>query len=114
MSKVDILRLLEGARTILTPPSAWTRHVPARNKHNQPVIPFDNTATCYDIVGAIMVIADRAQLKAQQHNTIMYLRTFTDGKEIGRWNDEKGRTHADVLTMLDKAITQLKSEIPNA
>ena len=107
----EILRIIEGVRKILTPPSAWTRGVPARNKHNQVVIPFDSTATCYDIVGAIMCIAERLNLKGMQHHTMMYLRNFTNKQEIGRWNDDRKNSHDDMLLMLDKAITQLKSEI---
>jgi hypothetical protein len=107
MTNDNILTIIKGVRKILTPQTAWTRHVPARNKHNQPVIPYDPSATCYDIVGAIMVIAERTNLKASQFNALMYLRKYTNGMEIGRWNDAQGTTHDDVLKLLDTAIHDL-------
>lgn len=110
----DILRLVEGIRKLIDVPTAWTKGVLARNKHNQVVIPFDNEARCWDIVGAISCCAHNARLFHAQHMTIIYLRQFIDGKEIGRWQDEPKRTHQDVIDVLDKAITQLKQEISNA
>ncbi len=113
-NRTHLLKLLITARIILSDRRKWTTRTAARNAHDIPTYPTDKDAVCWDILGAVMVAADRLDLKDVIHMANIHLRQIlltmasrSSYYGIGSWNDMPNRTHDEVLAFLDAAIHNL-------
>lgn len=116
MESIEVLR---GARELLTDPARWVHHGPlAVNAEGKPAGEPDDPewgwvddegdslaedATAWCLVGACQRAAGEAIWFTDP--LLQPLRDAINSPlPLGQWNDQPGRTHADVLTALDAAI----------
>lgn len=101
--------VLVEARRILTPDGAWTQGVLARDATGAEVGYDDDTATCWCVDGAVTLAAD----EGDGRNDPSWSAAWEALKEVAPgdwnvalidWNDAPGRTQAEVLALLDRAI----------
>lgn len=104
------LQILTRARKLLSNPKRWCQWTSARDKRGLPTLPLSDNAVSFCAYGAI----------ARTYNgSIGLCRTILD-KEAGRiskksgdfvkYNDARGRTHAQILALFDSAIARLKAK----
>lgn len=82
---------------LLEKPEAWTQGAPARNSEGWSVNTDSEKATCWCLLGAIWRV-----YPADAFDMELKLRAIV-GKSIAVFNDEKCRTHAEVLEAVRKA-----------
>jgi hypothetical protein len=112
--------ILTGVRELLSDETHWTKYVMAARKDGSLTAPFADDATCWCLVGAFYKVCPpkHSGLNPDERDTNQDLLSAQDilrtvlAKEAGTgiltFNDRVQTTHADVMTMLDKAIVQAK------
>lgn len=108
ISAKENLRILTTARQLLAMPNAWTQGAFARDKDGEPCPDTGNDATCFCMWGAVRHA--RYQLRLEALGTLETVRGLCGGN-IPEWNDKPGRTQAEVLSLLDKAVAKLVERI---
>lgn len=93
---------LVAARELLTPEGAWTQGAFARvGRGGNPIGPAEPRAKCFCIVGALKRVCPwEASLAFRALERAIGVRPG----DVVNWNDTPGRTQAEVLEVLDKAI----------
>lgn len=99
MTPTDILKL---ARSLLTPPSAWTKDWEARDFSRRTTSALDPEAVCWCAAGAIWRAGAKAEDPSWEAEKL--LREVV-GDSIPEWNDAAERTHPQVLAAFDTAIS---------
>ena len=106
--------VLTEARRILTPDGAWTQDAVARDADGDPVSEGNERAVCWCVDGAVALAAtgpsgwdsgawtDAMTLLSE---AVMPGRGELDPGVIA-WQDAPGRTQAEVLGLLDRAIEE--------
>ncbi len=125
------LRMLTGMRELLARPEQWTQEELAKDEHGKGADAMGARASCWCIVGAanraryelsIELAGDardadtlkdaRDRAAAAEHEAIVLLSRLagefsewlTPWECLTAWNDNVHRTHADILSLLDRAI----------
>lgn len=94
-------------REALAVPSRWVQGVYATRENGSWTTGDDPTATCFCVLGAAAkvypdpTLRDRAVRKMLQQLPERQLNAVPS--DLSKWNDAKGRTHADVLALLARA-----------
>lgn len=104
MTPVDILR---KTRELLSEPVRWTRGAYARDASGADVPYDEQAATCWCLSGAVDLAGQGQSIAAARARD--YIRVAIDSDDdsmvtIPTFNDDPGRTHADVLAAIDRAI----------
>lgn len=94
----DVLKVLRGARKLLTPPGAWMQGRYA-NKEK----------TCFCVLGALGMVEKGKALDPSDLVIQALHKTRSFYGPVSAWNDRKNRTQADVLALLDKAIAKAEA-----
>jgi hypothetical protein len=101
--------LLSGARRRLT--RGWTQQADARALDGRPVFPDDDRAVSWSLIGSLVAEFDpvaRAHGKATAIEILalgcVLLADILDTDSLEAWNDEPGRTQAQVIGAIDRAI----------
>lgn len=96
MTPLDILNL--GRARIA---QGWTQHAWARTKTGAmlDISTLFQGAVCWCAEGALMLTPID-----EQRDALALLRRAALGSQVSEWNDERGRTQADVLGLFDRAI----------
>ncbi len=102
------LQVLEAARATITPPGAWTQKASARNAKGNSVTPTNKNAVCFCLLGAIDRIQAESELRCSATTLLRDLVPPGFGRMLADYNDAS--THAEVLSLFDKAIATLKKE----
>ncbi len=105
-------QVLQDARKLLTDPDHWTQGVDARTNEGISCSIFSKNARCFCLSGALykaalrddgMITFDPALEHAMNRvRAAISIKGF--GANIPFFNDYNGRTHAEVIEVLDKAI----------
>lgn len=98
MTTLDVLR---DARDLLNDPARWTQGAHARDHHGGPVGPAANAACAWCLLGALRRVARSASACDAAEDALHYMADIWD---LAIWNDHPGRTHADIIAALDRAI----------
>lgn len=102
MAAVDVLRSMKAR---LSTPTKWARGASARDKHGIKCHPTQERAVCWCLLGALGLAGepggDRLNAALILHDVLP-----EEFNTIPQFNDAKKTTHADVLSVLDKAIEQ--------
>ncbi len=96
---VDVLR---DMRVMLE--RGWTQNACARDSAGNEVDELSLKAVSFDALGALTRAGRDAKVEAR-HEAISHLRAGIGFKSLGDWNDEPGRTQAEVLALVDRAIS---------
>jgi hypothetical protein len=94
MSAVNELR---AVRAIVADPAHWTQGAYAKDSIGLQVTPQSNQAVCFCLAGALHKA--KANYMAGR-----FVENLTGIGDIIDWNDAPGRTHDQVLDLLDRAI----------
>lgn len=99
---------LEKAKSYIDSPEKWTQEELAKDAHGKPVNPYNESATCFCSLGALM----KAQLPTADRVDIYYTsKKFlfeAMGSTPSRFNDT--HTHEEVMDAWDRAIAEAKAE----
>lgn len=99
------LEVLREARRLLDVPEAWTKGSRARDERGRPILPGSPEAVCWCLYGA----CERAS-NGEEFPATSAICCELGRSNLGGWNDEPGRTHADVIGLLDQVIANLEKE----
>ena len=100
----DMKAVLVQTRKTLSDPQSWTRGCLARSERGKPVDCDSALARSFCLLGAIEGADSQKRLPLYYSCDILMLLGFKSTEAMVRWNDKRGRTHAEVLARLDKAI----------
>lgn len=107
---------LKAVRELLAVPERWTVEYLARNSDGKNVPDDDPAATRFCLVGAIYKISieggETSRYGYELGRVVDLIRFIGEvayghqlpPRSLADWNDQPGRTHAEVLALLDKAI----------
>jgi hypothetical protein len=96
ISHSRIGEVLESAAELLAQPDRWTQYAFARDQFGNEVSPRDQRAVAFDIVGAIKHVSPSFDAAER----IIEMMPYVDGKSPSEWNDQVGRTQAEVVAKL--------------
>lgn len=131
----EVVTFLQEVRAVLEAPGAWSQGAEARTEHGIRTNARDADACCFCLTGAVKralflrdVLACDSMLDAQALHALnvtreMRVRPFSDIEVYAKnhnatllgpsmlqaWNDEHGRTCADVLELIGDTITRLSA-----
>lgn len=105
----DERRLLKGARKVLA--RGWCQNAMARDAAGMMVDSWGRRAVAWCLLGAMLAVARRARgLALRQRFAVAFGRLEKHLEAITReplqpWNDREGRSAADVLRLVDTALS---------
>ena len=103
--KRQVLKLLANARKLINKRSRWTQF-------HEVDIGSDDGETKYCLVGAInRTYYDMKCNEFVRMAAINYMRLIVNNHWLTTWNDNRKRTHRQVLGALDRTINKLKKEL---
>lgn len=110
VKKANVIEALNRARFVLKEPENWTVGEGARNVLGNAVHPSDRSACRWCLSGAIARVAHPIEFSAacEALQAVMISRQYRSGYSVVDWNDANGRTHEDVLKLIDDTIAHLK------
>lgn len=88
----------------------WTQHTEARRADGSPCRPESPDATCFCLSGALNAIPVLPAVYASAVRALLIQIAPEEGP-LFEWNDRPGRTQAEVLALLDRAITALEESV---
>lgn len=109
MTNAEIKDTLIAARAKIASPDLWLKGLNAKDVEGTPVEPDDPLACKFCIIGAIRS-AEAATDKKTFHKAYKHLKHYLPSKcdNFGSiFNDAPETTHADVLSLFDRAIGAL-------
>lgn len=96
--------ILIAARAKIAQPECWTQGRQARTQIGIGTDARDARAVCWCGFGAVWFVVGYDYYNSTVTNAENALNDQTPQKHFPTWQDAKGRTHAEVLAMFDKAI----------
>jgi hypothetical protein len=108
---VSTLEVLRSARALLDLPGTWCQDALARDAEgNDTPYPIEPAACCWCIGGAIEKVLGRGLTQYDEPVVHALLAEIPERASwslgaLFTWNDSCGRTHADVIALLDRAIS---------
>jgi hypothetical protein len=87
----------------------WTQNACARDAAGNEVDELSMKAVSFDALGAL-TRAGRDAPREAVHDAIARLRAGIGFATLGAWNDEPGRTQAEVLALVDRAISSASAD----
>lgn len=99
-SPADILR---AARELISTPEKWTQEWYSRDESGEWV--SLSTASCFCAVGALARASGLDDASDFEDRTLSkFFERAIGASSIVNWNDDKDRTHAEILAGFDRAI----------
>jgi hypothetical protein len=93
--------MIDKVWKLLESPAHWCQGVEARTIEGSVCEPGDSRAHKFCIAGAIQrIYTDPEQRKCVRRLIQSELRMKGGNEDICDWNDERGRTHAEVVSLL--------------
>lgn len=114
------LDVLKATRELIALPERWTQRALARDEYKAPVGIFSSRAVCFCLEGALIRSEgdnDDADAFYGAENAIKGAKKaiykVIGSGSISLFNDAPGRTHSEVLAVLDEAIEEwIKGQKP--
>lgn len=97
-----VVKVLRKARALVA--KGWTQGTYARSKSGRPVKHLGRAAARFCAIGALDVAAHSSGDRFTYSDARDALRQAVGVHLLPEWNDESGRTKADVLAAFDRAI----------
>jgi hypothetical protein len=101
--------LLTNARGLVA--SSWTQHADARAADGTALKGWDKDAASWSLMGALVASYDRLLVAGDEAvalgalaSACLLLGEVLESDSLEQWNDQPGRTQADVLAALDAAL----------
>lgn len=102
-----VLAAFVALRERLATPERWTQNTDARNRTGWPVSADAPTAYYWCLQGAVYSLRMRQDVR----RLIFNLLEAEAELELTRWNDDPGRTHAEVLALIDAAEADYRAGV---
>jgi hypothetical protein len=115
-----MIEILMRMRKLLANEDNWTKEMYARDSFGVPIFVNNAKATQFCLMGALFLSNHMLNIKCSKamrmktkDEVIQYLAAIghLPFGDLVRWNDDEERTHAQVLSLLDAAITNLQPTI---
>jgi hypothetical protein len=106
---IEASGLLRNARARIV--RGWCQHASARDGDGRIVEPWDDSARSWSLLGAVVAVTEPKRLERgdlsidELRRALGALAQLIPDPSLEHWNDERGRTAADVLDVLDRATT---------
>jgi hypothetical protein len=94
--------------------SGWCQGADARDARGRTVEPWQPEARRWSLLGAIVAETEPARLETgllrevELRRALQALATVVCSESLDEWNDEPGRTQAEVIAALDSAAARLR------
>lgn len=103
MSALTVAEVLDGAADLLTPEGAWTQGRMARRQTGHTAWSlFDDSAVCFCAIGAMIRVSGSYEPDLKEEAFAEAL-GFASASRLASWNDDPGRTQAEVVAKLREA-----------
>jgi len=126
IAPTNAAQILEGTISLLSDPSKWGKDVMAVDATGETVQPYDNSATCFCILGAISRAAygivpdgdireffmETYNIQKFEDSAIAHVLTVTNsryGVDVPTFND-KIASHESVMSVLNRALELAKEK----
>jgi hypothetical protein len=103
---VSAVEVLRQARALLTPEGAWTQGADARDWAGESISPLAPNVICRCAMGAMLAVAGSYGVIKPAEALLRRAANVNPLVSLVDWNDERGRTQAEVLAAFDAAIAQ--------
>lgn len=100
----QLLDDLKAVRELLSVPERWTKDSMARAADGKDIDYASRKARCWCLYGAATKVTNHELIRGRDLRDVIRNHIGGPGVTIMTWNDAPGRTHADVLALLDRAI----------
>jgi hypothetical protein len=112
--KTETIEMLRKARGFLE--RGWAQGSFAVDAEGEKVVPGDDSACAWCVQGSLLAASNwKASAETELITTVLleYSRKgrSPESASIVKWNDTPGRTKEEVLTLFDKTIERLESEL---
>ena len=103
--------VLRGAHELLA--SGWCQGADARDASGRAVEPWDDRATAWSLLGALVAQTEPARLESGEltvaalRRAVGALAEVLTAESLSEWNDAPGRDAAEVANILTRAISRL-------
>ena len=110
----EVLKLLKETRTVLE--RGWTQEVYARDANGHVIYPENKDACQWCISGALRKASrfsdydDAEKLPPGYPEAYRAILSACPDFDLVRYNDEEGRTQADVLDLMSRAISRVDNK----
>ena len=104
------LTLARQVRELLAVPERWTQGAPARSAKGRRVPPSSPSAVCWCVAGAIERQGEVTGARMRDELGVLRAMSKAAQQIAWDWNDAPGRTHADVLALLDRVIERMERD----
>lgn len=102
MSPYEVLVL---AKEKINSPEKWIKGYVAQNANGNVVNPWENDATCFCSVGAIMCVTKNIEDRLEAYKILRNsFPSIFNNYTVASFNDSYATTHDDVMKVFDKAI----------
>lgn len=105
---MTVLEILKGARELIATPDKWTQGAGSRDADGVARNFDDPAVTCRCLYIAIGILADH---DSQGQLDAFWALGFREQAHVVGWNDDKDRTHDEVLARLDAAIASEEAKV---
>jgi hypothetical protein len=98
----------------------WTQRAESRDAGGDAVDPWQPTATCWSLLGALVAALEEQadsghDLPLQElADALDALALFVDADSLADWNDDSARTHDDVMRVLNAAAEAAVASTPDS
>jgi hypothetical protein len=104
----SVADILDRAADLIEPEGAWTQGTWARSPTGRSCSPYDDSAQCYCMRGAIVRVGGFGLM--DELPSINSKLDFSSAARMARWNDFEDRTQAEVVAKLREAAAKARSE----
>lgn len=115
MQLVSKLEALRDLRALLADKDHWTKGTTGRTASGEICDSTDSRAVAWCLVGAVYKVTDRHDYQGRHaddlSNELRYtLRGRPASCGLVNFNDNRGTTHGDVLSLIDRTIARLEMD----
>lgn len=100
------LKILQGVRELLSDEKRWTRGSYARDRLGRTTHSTSESAVCWCLIGALGKITNHERGARSAERALERVARRRGREFPAEWQDADGRTHAEVLALLDEAIAR--------
>jgi hypothetical protein len=104
------IAILQGAHALIV--SGWCQGADALDAHGQAVEPWDEEATSWSLLGALVAQTEPARLETEDLTVAMLRRAVgalaevLSAESLHEWNDDPGRSAQEVADILTRATSR--------
>jgi hypothetical protein len=106
---LNAVEILTKAKELISSPEHWCQEAYSRDINGVSCDRKSPDVNSFCIIGAIFKATDEGVIYDEEIKVWNALNNIVGDYAISTWNDKEGRTHDEVMALLDKAIENAKA-----